>query len=66
MPWLSAVVLTIAATVPISLVTANDFGGLMITGAVSGTLLLIGVYFTRATFGLGRPLNGQPDPQPSG
>jgi hypothetical protein len=34
----------------------------MITGAVAGTLLLIGLYFSREVLGLGAALNGRPDP----
>jgi O-antigen/teichoic acid export membrane protein len=60
--WLRAAVLTVGATVPVGLVTGNDFGGLMITGAVAGTLLLIGLYFSREVLGLGAALNGRPDP----
>ncbi len=64
--WLRAALLTVGATVPISLLTANDFGGLVVTGAVAGTLLLVGIYFNRDTFGLGTPLTDRPDPEPSG
>lgn len=63
--WVRAAVLTVGATVPISLLTANSFGGLLVTGVVAAMLLLIGVAFSRDTFGVGMPLDGQPDLEPS-
>ncbi len=54
--WVRAIGLSLIATVPISLVTGDDFLALVITAAIAGIVLLGGIYLNRTVFGVDLPL----------
>lgn len=57
--WFRAAALAVVAAVPASLLTGNDFVGLLLAGLAAGSVLVVGVLSSQNSFGIDLSLSSQ-------